>query len=74
MDGNDFVIFWVVAAFFLTISFGLFFVFCCRCGMLKDQDRARWLPLWAGTGSEFKVKSSKFKVDENRAGKGSNNP
>ncbi len=66
MSETEFTIFWIWASFFLTGSYALFFWFALRCGMFKDQDRARHLPLWAEVppSAEFRVQSSEFRVEE----------
>lgn len=47
MTDGELFIFWLF--FFCTtmISAVLFFIFAVKAGMLKDQERARFLPLWA---------------------------
>ena len=47
MNETEFTIFWLTAFVCLTVSYSLFFWFACRCGMFRDQERARHLPLWA---------------------------
>lgn len=47
MTDGDLLIFWLF--FFCTTmaSAALFFIFAAKAGMLEDQERARFLPLWA---------------------------
>lgn len=66
MTESDFTIFWITAAICLSVSYALFFWFACRCGMLKDQRRARHLPLWAAVPLESQFPSPRLPVGEKR--------
>ncbi|OPY89555.1 MAG: hypothetical protein A4E73_02989 [Syntrophaceae bacterium PtaU1.Bin231] len=58
MSDTGFLIVWAVSSLLLALSFGLFFLFARHCGMLKDQDRARYLPLWAEVAEKQRVQSA----------------
>jgi hypothetical protein len=64
MNETDFTIFWFTAAGFLTMSYALFFWFALRCGMFKDRERARYLPLWAEIPGKLPVDGSQLPVEK----------
>ncbi|MEN6623059.1 MAG: hypothetical protein ABFD50_16115 [Smithella sp.] len=47
MTDGDLFIFWLFFFFTTMAGAALFFIFALKTGMLKEQERARFLPLWA---------------------------
>jgi hypothetical protein len=59
MDGSFFVYYWLIFAALVPVFSGVVFFLSRKAGFFKDQDRLRYLALWAEVPDEAENAESK---------------
>jgi hypothetical protein len=59
MDGSTFVYFWITFAVLVPVFSAVVFLLARKAGYLKNQDRLRYLALWAEVPEKATEKSTR---------------